>query len=216
MRSRTESWRSRFAGNAIALMIMAAACGDTAAAQSTRPGAGQAASIDLAGLLKAPLYWHLDTFSSRDEAQAAMAERSAIVEAFDEVWLFTIAESDWRASGGTRVARLGPLELRPGGSSTVSFLQTAPVPGFRADVHQDDGRELVYTVEAELCLETPAATPAGEARGPSAPTEGRQPMQPAGAGTRIRSSIVLVDHDTSRRRNGAAEGWAPGRLVGAT
>ena len=57
------------------------------------------------------LYWHLDTFPTLAAARAATGPRGTVVESIGRIWLFTIADADYRPRGGTRVARIGPLPL---------------------------------------------------------------------------------------------------------
>ncbi len=56
----------------------------------------------LGTLSKAPLYWHLHKYRTRQAAELAKAEHSSVVDSFGEVWLFTIAGATWTASGGER------------------------------------------------------------------------------------------------------------------
>src|SRR5690242_3012137 len=59
-------------------------------------------------------FWHLDTFATRDAAEAAKTRRSTIVQALGKTWLLTIEEATWRASGGEHVTTIGPLPITPG------------------------------------------------------------------------------------------------------
>ena len=43
-----------------------------------------------------PLYWHLDTFPTASAARAAKGPRGTVVESLGRVWLFTIAEAEYR------------------------------------------------------------------------------------------------------------------------
>ena len=117
----------------IALSFAAAT---TASHAAQGPGADALASIPVVELPQGPVYWHLDTYRTRAEAHALSGPRSTVVEAFANVWLFTLAEVGWRPAGGVRVATIGPLEVRPEGRYTASYMQAATSPGFRTDVHQ--------------------------------------------------------------------------------
>ena len=105
----TMSWRTRFTVNAIACIVAAFAWYGVAPAQTARPGANAIATVALGELPQTLLYWHLDTYPTRAAAEATKGARGTVVESFDKVWLFTIAEADWRPSGGDRVARIGPV-----------------------------------------------------------------------------------------------------------
>ncbi|MEP7001982.1 MAG: hypothetical protein ABI969_15955, partial [bacterium] len=80
-----------------------------------RTGPADAIGCYLAGIEQlgaapaTPLFWHLDAYPTRAAAEAARREHGMVAEAHGRVWLFTIAEAQWRPAGGERVARVGPL-----------------------------------------------------------------------------------------------------------
>jgi len=49
-----------------------------------------------------PMFWHLDTYSSRTAAEAAKGVHGTVVESLGQVWLFTIADEGWLPVGGER------------------------------------------------------------------------------------------------------------------
>jgi hypothetical protein len=61
------------------------------------------------GQLKRAVFWHVETFARRAAAEKAKGARGVVVEAFDKVWLLTIADAGWRSQGGTHVANIGPV-----------------------------------------------------------------------------------------------------------
>jgi hypothetical protein len=71
-----------------------------------------------------PVYWHLYAFPTRLGAEKAKVGTSVALEAFGQSWLFAIAGRDWRPSGGTRVAVLGPLPVTPDRSYTARYMQS--------------------------------------------------------------------------------------------
>ena len=56
------------------------------------------------------------TYPTRAAAAQAKSARGVHIEAFDKVWLVTIAEAGWRSPGGTHVAEIGPLPTMAGTS----------------------------------------------------------------------------------------------------
>lgn len=59
-----------------------------------------------------PLFWHLYTYPTAAAAEIAKAESlSTVAESLDKVWLFTIANAQWRPATGERVAVIGPLPV---------------------------------------------------------------------------------------------------------
>ncbi len=53
------------------------------------------------GQLERAVFWHVETFASQAAAEKAKSARGVVVEAFDKVWLLTIADAGWRSQGGT-------------------------------------------------------------------------------------------------------------------
>ena len=178
-------------------------------AQTAQRGAGTIATTTLGVLPQVPLYWHLDTFPEVAAARAAMAARSVVAESFGKTWLFTIAESEWRPTDGTRVAKIGPLPLTAGGVFTATYLDATTSPGFQTDVHQHGGPEALYTISGEVCLETPQGKLIGRAGGEPLLIAGNQPMRLTSIGVEKRRSIVLVLHDSSQPWKVPATGWMP-------
>ena len=200
---------TRLTVNAITCAAVVFACSNPALAQTTRPGAGAIATNVLGALPQVPLYWHMDTYPTRAAAEAAKTTRSSVAESFGKIWLFTIAEADWKPSGGERVAKIGPLPLNATGNFTASYLDAATQPGFETDVHRHGGPEALYTLSGEVCLETPQGKMVGRAGGEPLLVAGELPMRLTSIGKVTRRSIVLVLHDSSQPWKVPANGWTP-------
>jgi hypothetical protein len=78
-----------------------------------------------------------------------------VVESFEKVWLYTIAESEWRASIGEHIATIGPLPISAGKQYTARYMEAVFPPGMRASIHRHSGPEAWYLVSGTQCLETP-------------------------------------------------------------
>lgn len=199
-----------FTVNAIVCLAVVSACSDVALAQTKRPGANAIATVVLGELPQTPLYWHLDVYPTRAAAEAAKSARGTVVEAFDRVWLFTLAEAEWRPAGGDHIATIGPLAPGASGKNmTATYLQAATSPGFQTDVHQLAGPEALYILSGEVCVETPQGKLVGRAGGEPLLIASDQPMQLTSTGTETRRSIVLVVHDSTQSWKIPASGWTP-------
>ena len=95
------------------------------------------ASTPVGALDTAQAVWHLETFPTVDAAAKARTARGLVVEAFDKVWLLTIAPAGFRSPGGTQVAgirtdpRQGRHHLRravPGGDLQAGHEVEGPSP----------------------------------------------------------------------------------------
>ena len=55
-------------------------------------------------------FWHLYNYPTRAAAETVKGPHGTVVESFGKVWLYTIAEADWRPARGDRIAVIGPLQ----------------------------------------------------------------------------------------------------------
>ena len=70
-------------------------------------------STPVGALETAQAVWHLETFATVDAAAKARTAHGLVVEAFDKVWLLTIAPAGFRSPGGTQVAGSDRSPSRP-------------------------------------------------------------------------------------------------------
>lgn len=191
---------------------------DAAAQEACRPvaertgdetGCWIVASVPLGRLPLASVYWHLDTYATRSEAEAARDTRGSVVEAFGRIWLLTVAQQDWRASGGTHVATIGPLSVELGSDHTAQYMEAVFRPGMTSAVHRHPGPEAWYTTSGEICLETPAGRVVGRAGGEPVIVPAGPPMQLTAIGTEVRRSLVLILHDSSEPAGVPVHDWIP-------
>ena len=111
-------------------------CETPVAERSGEVGCYLIASEALGELPPSPLYWHLYTYPTRAAAETAEQSRGTVVEAFDKIWIFTIAEIGWRPSGGERVAVIGPLPTIPSKPYTARYMEAVFTPAMRAATHR--------------------------------------------------------------------------------
>jgi quercetin dioxygenase-like cupin family protein len=158
-----------------------------------------------------PMYWYLDTYATREAAEKAKGEYGTVVESYAKIWLFTISNQNWKASGGQRVARAGPLPLAGASSYTAHYMEAPFIPGMRSAVHRHPGPEAWYVLTGEQCLETPGHRTIVRA-GESAIIPAGPPMMLVGTGTSKRQALVLVIHDSSESMTSLAPDWKPAEL----
>ena len=157
---------------------------------------------------KAQIYWHLDTFGNRADAERIKGPRGTVVESMGKVWLFTIEEPGWRPANGERVAMIGPLPVALGGDYSAQYMEAIFAPGMTSATHDHSGAEAWYTLEGETCLETPQGKVVGRAGGPPVIVPDG-PMHLTATGTGIRRALVLILHDSSRPSSALVHDWQP-------
>jgi hypothetical protein len=119
------------------------------------------ASQSVGQLAKAETFWHLDVYATPAEAEAAKASGSVVVESLGKTWLLTIADQDWRPSGGERIAEIGPLPVVAGQTYSAQYMEAIFTPGMVAPTHTHAGPEAWYTLAGETCLKPPRASRSG-------------------------------------------------------
>jgi hypothetical protein len=69
----------------------------------------------LGELAQSKVFWFIDSYSSRAEAEAANASHGTVVDALGKIWPFTISDTaDSPSAGSARVGRIGPLTVKAG------------------------------------------------------------------------------------------------------
>jgi hypothetical protein len=206
---------------AVAVLRTSSATAQTVGCEPVTQRAGRefgcfiTARQDLGSLPKdSALYWHLDVFGSRAEAERAKVKRSTVVESLGRMWLFTIAARDWRPAGGTRMALVGPLPLVDAATYAAVYMEGVFQPGMHSVVHRHPGVEAWYTLEGKQCLETPQGKLVQGAGDPGVMVRAGLPMQLTGTGTTVRRSVVLILQDASKPRSTPAPDWSPAGLCG--
>lgn len=184
------------------------ACNTPASEKASEVGCYLSASQTLYALPRAPLYWHLYNYPDRTAAESAKGSRGTVVESFGKVWLYNIAEADWRPSGGERIAVIGPLAIVPGKQYTARYMEATFTAGMRTPVHRHSGPEAWYVVTGAQCLETPDGIVMARAGEGALVPEG-PPMALSSVGTETRRSVLLVLHDTSQPWITMASDWKP-------
>ncbi len=163
----------------------------------------------LPALPKAPVFWHIDRFVGRKVAERAAAPTSTVVEAFDGVWLFTIADERWRSRGGTRVSAIGPLPVRPAARYAAEYLRSVFSPGMTAPLHVHSGPEAFFAISGDTCLETPAGVRTGRGPGNSLMIEAGPPMLLMAIGKEPRRGFALILHGDDQPPTTLIHDWHP-------
>ena len=166
------------------------------------------ASEELGILGQGAWFWHLDTYPSRAAAEAAKGLRGTVVEAFDKIWLYTIAEKGWRPAAGEHVATIGPLPTDPGKKYTARYMEAVFTEGMRTQVHEHSGAEAWYVLTGAQCLETPDGTILAHA-GEGALVPPGPPMRLSSVGTETRRAVLIVLHDSSKPWISYERQWQP-------
>jgi hypothetical protein len=162
----------------------------------------------LGELPRVPLFWHLYNYPTRAAAEANKGPRGTVVESFERVWLYAIAEASWHPSSGDRVAVIGPLRTVAGKQYTARYMEAVFKPGMQGRTHQHSGPEAWFLVSGSQCLETPEGITVAHA-GDSAVVREGPSMMISSVGAETRRSVLLVLHDSSQPWMTLTSGWTP-------
>ncbi len=128
------------------------------------------------------------------------ASRSTVVASLGRIWLFTIADADWRPRDGERVARVGPLPLVEADAHAAIYMEGVFQPGMQSMVHRHPGAEAWWTLEGSMCLETPDGKLERHAGGPGVIVAAGGLMVLTGTSAGPRRSVVLILQDAAKPR----------------
>lgn len=201
----------------IAALVLVLATSYSASAQICRPvsertselGCWIIAHAEVGTLAPQPIFWHLDTYPTRAQAEAARGAQGTVVESLGKVWLLSISVTGWRPAGGVRVAQIGPLPVRAGVNYATQYMEAIFTPGMTAPSHRHSGPEAWYTMTGETCLETPEGTMVGRAGGSHVIVPGGPPMHLTATGTETRRALVLILHAADEPPTTPAPAWVP-------
>lgn len=159
---------------------------------------------------QAQVFWHLDVYPSRPEAEKAKSSRGIVLESLGKVWLLTIEKAGWRPTlKGERIAEIGPLPVTTGEEYSALFMEAIFAPGMSSAIHVHSGPEAWYTQAGETCLETPSGKLVGRAGGPPVIVPGGPPMLLTAIGTEQRRAITLILHESSKPPTTVIHDWTP-------
>lgn len=215
--SMLRSWRAQalnilllpfFSTTAVVWAQVTGPCNTLASQSNAEVGCYLSATEDLGVLQQSTVFWHLDEYPTRAAAEAAKGPNGTIVESFEKIWLYTIAESEWRASAGKHIATIGPLLINAGKQYTARYMEATFTPGMKAPIHRHAGPEAWYILTGAQCLETPNGIEIARSGEESVVQEGL-PMALSSVGTETRQSVVLVLHDSSQPWSTMENEWKP-------
>lgn len=165
---------------------------------------------DLGALPQGPLYWSLYTFADVEAAERAKPITGAVIQAFDQVWLFDIGGKGRDLEGGRRLAEVGPLPIEATqGRFSVEYLKSTFTPGMSAPVHVHSGPEAFYAISGGTCLETPDGVQVARGAGHSLMVRQGPPMLLVAVGQEARQGFALILHGEGSSPTTLTSAWTP-------
>jgi quercetin dioxygenase-like cupin family protein len=153
-----------------------------------------------------PVYWTIDVFPSKAQAEQAKGTHGTVIESMGKVWLLTIGEKPVLSPDASRMTQVGPLTVEKGKTYTAQYMEAILNPGMVSETHLHPGIEAFYTDSGETCLETPAGTQIGR-KGTDVVVPAGVPMELTAVGPETRRGLVLILHDASQRPTTLIDSW---------
>jgi quercetin dioxygenase-like cupin family protein len=145
-----------------------------------------------------PLYWQIENFPTRAEAEAAAGPLSLAAEANGKAWLFTLGPEDAPTHGGTTVAKVGPLEEVTASEYLLSIREGVAPTGAKTMVHTHPGTEAFYVVDGQLSFRTAAGVDVVDAGKTLAGVAPDTPMEASSTGTADLHELIMFVVDPAK------------------
>jgi hypothetical protein len=142
------------------------------------------------------LFWRIENFGSRKEANAAAGPWSLVIESVGKVWLFTLGPAGRSSANGTKVAEIGPIQRINAKEYLLRISDAIGAPGSMSPVHSHPGWEACLVLTGEQSFNGPHGVMrvrAGEAS-QSAGTA----MQVSSSGSTDLRALVMFVVDASK------------------
>jgi hypothetical protein len=145
-----------------------------------------------------PLYWRVENFATRAQADAAVGPTSLVAEVAGRVWLFTLGGPGGATPGARKVAEIGPVPRLSAPEYLLRINFTGGTPGAKTSVHTHPGSEAFYIVKGRLGQRTPGGTSHVEAGSTMNGHGADMPMEVFSSGTSELNALVMFVVDATR------------------
>ncbi|QRM27877.1 cupin domain-containing protein [Microvirga sp. VF16] len=144
------------------------------------------------------LFWRIDNFETKEQAQQAAGPMGLVAEAKGKFWLFTLGPAGEASMGGKKVAEIGPIPRINATQYLLRVNEAGGPPGSVTSVHTHPGSEAFYVISGELTQKTPH----GVIRVPAGQTTvghgGDTPMEVSSSGSTNLEEFALFVVDANR------------------
>ena len=152
----------------------------------------------VADLPAGDLFWRIETFASKDAAQAAAGTWSLVAEAAGKVWLFTLGSAGGSSPGGTKVSEVGPISRVTAPQYLLRINEASGPPGAVTPVHSHPGSEAFYVLVGEQSIRGAHGTLVVKAGTPEPGHGAAMAMQVSSSGSADLQSLVMFVVDATQ------------------
>jgi hypothetical protein len=144
------------------------------------------------------LFWRIETYPSREVAQAAAGNWSLVAEAAGKVWLFTLGAAGGSSSGGTKVSEVGPIARIAAPQYLLRINEASGPSGSITPVHSHPGSEAFFVLAGEQSIRGANRTMVVKAGQPEAGDGASMAMQVSSSGSTDLQSLVMFVVDATK------------------
>ncbi|MBJ6124253.1 cupin domain-containing protein [Microvirga splendida] len=144
------------------------------------------------------LFWRIETFDSKEQAQAAAGPLGLVAEHEGKVWLFELGRAGEASKGGKRVAEIGPLPRIDAPQYLLRVNEAGGPPGSVTSVHTHPGSEAFYVLAGELTQKTPQGVARVSAGQTLVGHAGDVPMEVSSTGSAELKELALFVVDATK------------------
>ncbi len=145
-----------------------------------------------------PLYWRIETFPSRTDAEAVAGPWSLVAESAAKFWLFTLGPAGGATPGGVKVAELGPVPAVAARSYLLRINQATGSPGAVTPIHAHPGSEAFFVLAGEQSIRSPRGVMRVAAGQAEAGQGADVAMEVSSSGTTDLHALVMFVVDAGR------------------
>ena len=144
------------------------------------------------------LFWRIETFPSRLDAQTAAGAWSLVAESAGTVWLFTLGASGGSSAGGTKVAEVGPIPRVAAQQYILRVNEASGPQGSVTPIHSHPGSEAFFVLAGEQSIRGSHGTMVVKAGQPQAGHGADMAMQVSSSGSADLHALVMFVVDANR------------------
>jgi quercetin dioxygenase-like cupin family protein len=144
------------------------------------------------------LFWRIENFETKEQAQEALGPIGLMAEAKGKVWLFTLGPAGEASNGGKRVAEIGPIPRINATQYLLRVNEAGGPPGSVTSVHTHPGSEAFYVISGELTQKTPHGVVRIRAGQTTVGHGGDTPMEVSSSGSTDLQEFALFVVDANR------------------
>lgn len=146
----------------------------------------------------APLFWHVETFASIEDARAAATDSSVPAEVAGKAWLLTLGPDGTGDNGGEKLASIGPVDRFEAPRYLLRInISNAPA-GTVTSIHSHPGSEAIYVLSGEATIRWPGRTEVVGAGDFLAGEKPDTPMEAKSTGSEDLVELIMFVVDASK------------------